>query len=87
MARIDGKPKRLSVFRWISYWLGRRVTSRVTGRRLEAAPEPVRIMAHRSLVMSAYGSMELALMYSRALDPRIKELARARVGTIHGCPW
>lgn len=87
MARISGRVRGLSPFRWISYFVARWVTGRVTGRPLDDAPEPVRILAHRPLLMSAYGSMEMSLMWSRALDPRLKELARARVGMIHGCPW
>lgn len=87
MARISGKPRALSLFRRVSYFLAKRLTGRITGQRVADAPEPVRVMAHRPLLMSAYGSMEMALMLSRALDPRLKELARYRVGTIHGCPW
>lgn len=87
MARIAGKPRGLSPFRWISFLVAKRLTGHITGSRRDGAPEPVLILAHRPLLMSAYGSMEMALMWSRTLDPRVKELARARVGTIHGCPW
>jgi hypothetical protein len=87
MARLPGRPRALSPFRWISYFLAKRVTAHATAQRVADAPEPVRILAHRPLLMSAYGSMEMALIWSRALDPRLKELARHRVGAIHGCPW
>lgn len=85
--RIAGKPRGLSPFRWVSYVFAKWVTSRLTRHPLGDAPEPVRVLGHRPLLMSAYGSMEMAMMWSRALDPRLKELARARVSTIHGCPW
>ncbi len=88
MARIQArKPRGLSLFLRLTYSIARWTTSRLTKRPLPHAPEPVRILGHRPLLMSAYGAFETALMWSRALDPRIKELARARVGMIHGCPW
>ena len=71
----------------ISYWFGGRVAAKLTGRRSAPALEPYAVAAHRPWIMQAQGFFELALMWSRRLDPRVKELARMRVGTIHGCPW
>jgi hypothetical protein len=50
-------------------------------------PEPARILAHRPLLMASYGIFEMSLLRSRALDLRVKELARMRAGMLHGCPW
>ncbi|HWC14214.1 MAG TPA: carboxymuconolactone decarboxylase family protein [Actinomycetota bacterium] len=86
-ARIAAKPAGLSPFRRVSYVFAKWLTRRLTRHDLADAPEPLRVLGHRPLLMSAYGAMEIAMMWSRALDPRLKELVRARVGTIHGCPW
>jgi hypothetical protein len=51
------------------------------------APEPARILAHRPLLMASYGAFEMSLLRSRALDARVKELARMRAGMLHSCPW
>ncbi len=86
-ARIAGKPRAFSPFRWVTYFVSRWLTERITARHLAEAPEPIRILAHRPLLLCAYGAMEMGLMWSRSVDPRLKELARAKAGTIHGCPW
>lgn len=88
MARIQPRrPRGISVFLRLSYFLARWRTGRLTKRRLPEAPEPARLLAHRPLLMMAYGSFEQGLLWSRALDPRVKELARHRAGALHGCPW
>lgn len=88
MARIQPRrPHRLSIFLRLSYFLVRWTARRLTGRRLPEAPEPTRLLAHRPLLMMADGFFEGALSWSRALDPRIKVLVRARSSALHGCRW
>ena len=64
----------------------RRALSKMLGRVVEA-PGGVDVMAHVPLVAGGYGLLEIALARSRAVDPRLAELARLRAATIHGCPW
>ena len=88
MARIQPRrPRRLSIFLWLSYFPVRWTARRLTGRRLLEAPEPTRLLAHRPLLMMADGFFEGALSWSRALDPRIKVLVRAKASALHGCQW
>ena len=88
MARIQPRrPPRLSIFLRLSYFLVRWTARRLTGRRLPEAPEPTRLLAHRPLLMMADGFFEGALSWSRALDPRLKVLVRARTSALHECLW
>jgi alkylhydroperoxidase family enzyme len=88
MARIDGaRPRRLSLFLRPALRIARSTTARLTKRRMAEAPEPARILAHRPLLMASYGAFEMSLLRSRALDARVKELARMRAGMLHSCPW
>ena len=88
MARIQPRrPRKLSIFLRLSYFLVRRTASRLTGRHLPEAPEPTRLLAHRPLLMMADGFFEGALSWSRSLDPRVKALVRARASALHGCLW
>ncbi|HEV2754497.1 MAG TPA: hypothetical protein VG318_01815 [Actinomycetota bacterium] len=64
----------------------RRTLSKMLRRDVEA-PAGVDVMAHVPMVAGGYGMLEIALARSRAVDPRLAELARLRAATIHGCPW
>jgi alkylhydroperoxidase family enzyme len=88
MARIEGvRPRRFSLFLRPALAVARWTTGRLTKRRMAEAPEPTRILAHRPLLMASSGAFEMSLLRSRALDLRVKELARMRAGMLHGCPW
>jgi hypothetical protein len=88
MARIEGvRPRKLSLFLRPALRIARFTAGRLTKRRMAQAPEPARILAHRSLLLASYGAFEMSLLRSRALDLRVKELARMRAGMLHGCPW
>jgi hypothetical protein len=49
--------------------------------------EPVALAAHSGWIAQAHGFYELALARSRSADFKLKEIARMRAGTLHGCPW
>ena len=78
--------ERLSVAVRAQKALGRRALAKLLGRPVEA-PAALDVMGHVPLLAAGYGMLEIALLRSRALDPRLGELARARAATIHGCPW
>lgn len=77
---------RLSVVVRLQQAFTRRALRKLLRRDVDAPASPA-VMAHLPLLAPAYGLLEAALMRGRALDPRLAELARARVVTIHGCPW
>ncbi|MGH2694098.1 MAG: hypothetical protein ACRDJJ_04705 [Actinomycetota bacterium] len=88
MARIEGaRPRRFSLFLRPALLVAKLTAGRLTKRRMAEAPKPARILAHRPLLMASYGAFETSLLRSRALDHRVKRLARMRAGMLHGCPW
>ena len=86
---MEGKvPPRTRLSLWVR--LQQALTGRALSRLLRRpvdAPEGPRVMAHLPFLAPGYGLLEVALMRGRALHPQLSELARARVATIHGCPW
>ncbi len=88
MARIQGRSERgAGPLIRATYSASRRTLRRMLGRSDADVMEPLAVHAHRQWLMAAYGAFELALQRSTALDFALKELARARVGMLHGCPW
>ncbi|HVL80218.1 MAG TPA: hypothetical protein VM840_01335 [Actinomycetota bacterium] len=86
MARIRGvEPKGAPLLVKATYLIGRRVTRKLMGR--DEVLEPYKLLAHSPSVMQAYGLLERALLRSRSVPFDLRELARAKVSTIVGCPW
>jgi hypothetical protein len=88
VARIQGRSERGGgpLIR-ATYIASRRTLRRMLGQPDAEVMEPLALHAHRQWLMAAFGAFELALQRSTALDFTLKELARARVGMLHGCPW
>jgi hypothetical protein len=67
--------------------LSRPLVRRFMGIDSDEPLEPVALAAHAGWVAQAHGFYETALFRSRSADFKLKELARMRAGTLHGCPW
>lgn len=85
ISAIRPRPRLSPVVRFLQA-MTRRTMSKLL-RRPVPAPEGTAVMARLPLLAPGYALLEAALMQARSLDPRLAELARARVATIHGCPW
>ncbi len=80
MARIQGVPEnKAGLLSRLVYWMAR--------RRLGKVPEPLTLVAHHPWLSRGYGMFELALLKSRLVDARLKELATLKVATLVGCPF
>jgi AhpD family alkylhydroperoxidase len=79
MARIRApeKPGPLTRLVW-------RVARRQTGGRLA---EPVLLMAHRPLLMNAYGGLEMAFERSKRAPRKLKLLVELKASALCGCEW
>ena len=88
MARIEGVSGRKAPL-WLKplYAFSRRAVRKLTANREAGVPEPMTILAHRRWMLFAYGMFETALKRSRALDARLKALARLKTSMLTGCPW
>jgi alkylhydroperoxidase family enzyme len=81
-------PPRRSLSAWLRLQKAftRRALTKILRREAEP-PAGLDVLAHVPLAAGGYGMLEAALARSRAVHPRLAELARLRAATIHGCPW
>lgn len=88
MARIKGISVREGPL-WLklAHLVNRRTIAKLAGRKPDDLLQPHQIAAHQGHILRGVGAFEMGLLWSRKLDFRVKELARARTGMIVGCPW
>lgn len=78
MARISLTPPRTVLNRFAG-WYSR--------RKYGAVMEPARASGHHTGVLLTLGSMEMAVLRWKALDPTLKELAVMACSSQIGCSW
>jgi len=78
MARLDGvDDKQAGAFARIAFSGAKRMVGKV--------PEPMRIMAHNTWVLSANSGFELAMGRARSVEGKLKTLASIKVSSLVGC--
>lgn len=65
----------------------RPIMRRMAGVDTDEVMEPFALAGHSPWVLQAQSTFEIGLTRLKALDPRLRELARIRTATVHGCPW
>jgi 4-carboxymuconolactone decarboxylase len=80
MARIQGiAGSDAGLVARVAFWLTKRKVGRVV--------MPVRIHAHHTRLLRAYGAMEMGQEAARTVDPALKTLVSLKVATLVGCPF
>ncbi len=89
MMRIEGASgAEAGLFTRALLWLGRRETSKLTGRDTTTQMiEPAQAYAHTPRLLLGYGMFELAISRSRRVDERLKMLAELKAGALTHCEW
>ena len=86
MPRIDGiQPAKAGLFNRLVYWVAKRKIGKLTGRA--TVIEPVKMLAHHTRILLAYGQMESGMEKSRTVPERFKQLAMLRAAKLVECPF
>ena len=86
MARMNGlEPQQAGLYTRIVYWFVRRGIGKITGR--SRLVEPVKITAHHSRLLKAYGQMELGQGGATSVPFQLKALAGIKAAALVGCPF
>ena len=62
-----------------------RTVFRMAAKQLGAVPEPLRVMAKSSGVMSAAGAFQTCFDRAKSVEPKIKVLASLKAASMVGC--
>jgi len=80
MARIRGvEPNEASPLTRFIYWM--------TQRKLGRIVSPLKVSAHHSRLLVAYGQMEMGQQAAHSVDAKLKALAEIKVALLIGCPF
>ena len=86
MARMNGvEPERAGWFTRIVYWIVRRKVGKETGQA--KLVEHVKITAHHTRLLRAYGQMEMGQEAARSVPAALKSLVTLKAATLIGCPF
>jgi hypothetical protein len=86
MARIKGiEPHEAGLFTRFIYWLVRRKIGELAGQ--PRLVEPVKILAHHSRLLRAYGDMERGQGAATSVPAQLKNLASIKAAILVGCPF
>lgn len=86
MARMKGlEPDEAGIYTRLVYWFVRRGVGKTTG--LSRLIEPVKITAHHSRLLKAYGQMEMGQGAAACVPAPLKALAGIKAATLIGCPF
>ena len=64
-----------------------RFTAWYSRRMLGRVPDPVAVMGHHPPLLGGYGTLELALEHSHAIDRRVRGLAELKTAAVVGCEF
>ena len=86
MARMNGlEPHQAGWYTRLIYWIVRRKIAQITGS--SRLVEPVKITAHHSRLLKAYGQMEMGQEAATSVPVTVKALAGIKTATLIGCPF
>jgi hypothetical protein len=86
MARMSGlEPEQAGWYTRFVYWMVRRKVGKITGN--SRLVEPVKITAHHSRLLYAYGQMEMGQEGASSVPAPLKALACIEAATLIGCPF
>ena len=80
MPRLAGiEPSQANLFTRIVYWM--------TKRKIGCVVEPIKIAAHQTHLLWAYGAMEMGQQAMHSVDATLKALASVKTAMLIGCPF
>jgi len=86
MARMNGiEPDQAGWFTRIVYWIVRRKVGKETGKA--RLVEHVKITAHHTRLLRAYGQMEMGQEAARSIPTQLKSLGSLKAAMQIGCPF
>ncbi len=87
--RIEGRSgAKAGPFTRTLLWLGRRETSKLTGRRTTTEMiEPATALAHTPGLLLGYGIFEMTVSRARRVPERLKVLAELKAAALTHCEW
>ncbi len=86
MARMNGvEPNQAGWFTKLVYWIVRRKVGKQTGKA--RLVEHVKITAHHTRLLRAYGQMELGQEAASSIPAPLKFLGTIKAAMLIGCPF